>query len=135
MTATRESDVAAPLWILAVIALAMFLRQSRALFLPVALAALLSFALAPAVRGLRSLRLGRWLSASLVVGVLAAATAWGVYTVGDRTAEAVADLPQQAREVRERMQASSGSLFERISRAADEIRQIGHSRDASQKQP
>ncbi len=42
-------SIAVPLWTLAVIALVFFLRFAQALFIPIALAILISYALEPAV--------------------------------------------------------------------------------------
>ena len=122
MAVTRS---AAPLWILAGIAVALLLREGRDLFVPIAIAALLTFALAPAVRQLQRLRLPRTAAAAVLLGTITAGAVWGAYAMGDDIVETIQQLPRTARELRERMQEGGGSLLERINKAARELRQVG----------
>jgi predicted PurR-regulated permease PerM len=124
-TSAAGANLAAPLWILAVIGVALFLREGRDLFLPIALALLLSFALAPVVRLLQRARVNRWIAVTLVMGALAAAALLGAYRLADNAAQAIRELPQTVRQVRERMAAGAGGSFlDRLNRAADEMRKM-----------
>ncbi|RPJ57104.1 MAG: AI-2E family transporter [Acidobacteria bacterium] len=100
-------SVAIPLWTLAVIALAFFLRFAQALFIPVALAILISYALEPAVAWLERLRVPRVLGATLLLLVFLGGTGWGVYALRDEAAQAFEALPEAARRLRE-MVSSTG---------------------------
>jgi predicted PurR-regulated permease PerM len=119
------SSPTTPLWILAVVGVALFLREARDLFLPIALSLLLAFALAPVVRLLQRTRMNRWVAVTLVMGSLCAAALLGAYQLADNAAQAMRELPQTLRQVRQRMeQGGGGSFIERMNRAADEMRKM-----------
>jgi predicted PurR-regulated permease PerM len=118
------------LWVLAFVAAALFLREASALCIPIAIAALLSFALGPIIRLLERARLPPLAAAVVLLTVFSAAAVWGAWSVGDNVARTLHQLPQTARQVRERMEESGGSWLERIDRAAAEIRQVGTGRPA-----
>jgi predicted PurR-regulated permease PerM len=122
----------APLWILATVAVVLFLREAAEVCIPVAIAALLSFALAPIVRALERWHVPRLVAAALLLLALCGAAIYGVYAAGDNVARQIRDLPQTARQVRERMQDGGGSLLARLNRAAEELRGIG---DAGRAEP
>ena len=119
----RSADSSAgPLWALAAVATVLLLREARDLCVPIAIAVLLSFALAPVVRAMQRLRLPRIAAAALLLAGIGSVTVWGISAAGDTVASAIHDLPDTARQIRQRMQASDGNLLERVNRAAAELR-------------
>lgn len=125
-------SVAIPLWTLAVIALAFFLRFAQALFIPVALAILISYALEPAVAWLERLRIPRVLGATLLLLVFLGGTGWGVYALRDAATQAFEALPEAARRLRE-MVSSTGreGPLGQVREAAAELGMGGGGTDAS----
>ncbi len=117
--------IAVPLWVLALIATAFFLREARELFVPIAIAALISYALYPVVWWLEQHRVPRSAAVSLVVGGLLAVTLWGVSTLGDDVRRAAEQLPQQLRQVQQQLQAGTGNTLGNLREAAREARNVG----------
>lgn len=122
----RQSEwaalVAAPLWLLALVALAFFLRETRGLFVPLALGFLASYVLQPAVRWLDRLGSPRTLSAAIVVGVIFGLAGWAGWALKDDFTQAAHDLPQQVREIRGELQASqAGGTLGQLQQAAREM--------------
>ena len=127
--------IALPLWILAVIAVAFFLRESRELFVPIALAVLVSYALYPAVAWMVRRRVPRLAAATLVVGGLVAVTLWGISTLGDDVRSVAEQLPQQLRQVQQRVRSGSGGLLQRLRESAEEAQQLGEMATAGGDRP
>jgi predicted PurR-regulated permease PerM len=125
MADREEVRYAAPLWVLALLAAAMFLRAASDLCVPIAIAGLLSFALAPIVRLLQRGRLPRLAATAVLLAVIAGVSFWGVAAAGDSIADTIRDLPRTVRQVRARMHESGGTLLERLNRAAAELREGG----------
>lgn len=97
---TALNQAAVPLWILAVVAVTIFLREGRGLFVPMALALLASYALYPVVSWFDRFRLPRSASAAVVVAMVAGLAGWTGWVLSDDFAEAVDDLPRQVRQIR-----------------------------------
>ncbi|HEX7085271.1 MAG TPA: AI-2E family transporter [Vicinamibacterales bacterium] len=117
--------IVVPLWMLAMIAVGFFLRESRELCVPIALAVLFSYALYPAVSWLTRHRVPRLAAATLVVGGLLGVTLLGVSTLGDDVRSAAETLPQQLREVQQRLRSGSGGLMQRVRESAREAQKVG----------
>lgn len=112
---------AAAVWILAIVATLFFLRTARQLLIPIALAVLISYALEPLVAWLERHRVPRMAGASLVMLLILAGGAWGVYALKDDAIQVVDALPQAARRVREVVVSQLGSGAGAIQQAADEL--------------
>jgi len=122
-----RADLGALLGIFLVIA-ALYL--GRPLLIPLALALLVTFLLAPLVDRLERLRLGRTLSVVVLLLMLGAA-AGGIGWMGAREASVLADeLPQYRTNLRAKIRDLRGPLGS-LSGAAEEINQLG---DAIEKQ-
>jgi predicted PurR-regulated permease PerM len=120
--AAAPGRIAAPLWILAVLATAFFLRETREVFVPVALALLASFAAYPLVRRIDGLGVPRPVSAALVVGGIVGILGWGGWTLKDDFAAGARDLPQQIRQIRTQVQSgANGGIVSRLREAAREL--------------
>lgn len=113
---------------LLLLVIATILRLGRDIFVPIALAVLLSFVLAPAVRGLQRMAVKQGLAVILVV-VLAFSTIAGVAVIaGNQMAGLGADLPRYQSTIRDKIAGLSGSLtpggtFKRAIEAFEEIGQ------------
>ncbi len=115
-------SVSMPLWILAVVAAAFFLRESRGLFVPLALGFLASYVLQPVVHQLDRLGTPRTLNAALVVGVVVGAAGWLGWSLSDDFTQAVRELPQQVREIRRELRSSqAGGTLGQLEQAAREM--------------
>jgi predicted PurR-regulated permease PerM len=88
-------------WILAVVATIWFLREARALLLPIALGILISYALEPIVRWLERRGIKRWVGAALVMLTVVALAGSGMYAVRDDALEMVRAAPRAMERARE----------------------------------
>ena len=93
--------VAVPLWILATVATAFFLRAATQLLIPIVLAVLISYALEPVVAWLTRRRLPRLAAASAVLLALCGLLGWGTYSLRGDAMQVVDSLPEAARRARE----------------------------------
>jgi len=117
-----------PLWILALVALAFFLRSTRELFVPIVLAMLAAAALAPVVRWLEARRVPRVVGSSLVVVALVALAGWAAWALSDDFDRMATRLPAQIREVQRRVAATSdGGTMARLRQAMEEIQELAAS--------
>ena len=108
-----------------VIVMALYLGQD--IFVPLALAILLSFVLAPLTRGLQRIRLPRSIAVILVVG-LAFALMFGVGTLmGRQIAQLAGDLPRYESTIREKVKTLRGASAGdgTLERAADMLQDLG----------
>jgi predicted PurR-regulated permease PerM len=119
-------SVSMPLWILAVIAAAFFLRESRGLFVPLALGFLASYVLQPVVSQLDRLGTPRVLNATFVVGVVVGVVGWVGWSLSDDFTRAARELPQQVREIRAELRSSqAGGTLGQLEQAAREMQGAG----------
>ncbi|MCW5979033.1 MAG: AI-2E family transporter [Bryobacteraceae bacterium] len=114
------------LTLLSILAIIFLLRYAQAVFVPIALAVLISFALNPFVTLLCRLRVPRALSAAIVLLVVLMGTGYGVYALRHQALEAVENLPDVARELRRQIRQVRGTPgnagpIEKIREAASEI--------------
>jgi predicted PurR-regulated permease PerM len=87
-------------WILAATAILFFLRFSRELLIPIAVAVLVSYALWPVVEWLQRRRIPRSAGAAIVMLVILGCVAWGMHALKDdvsRSVEAVPGAVERAR--------------------------------------
>lgn len=89
-----------PLWILAAVAAAFFLRSARELLIPIALAGLISYALEPLVAWLERRRVPRLAGTTLVLITIFAAAAGGLYAFRAGVMQALELLPRAAERIR-----------------------------------
>ena len=99
MTTRVERAVAPALWVLAALAVLMFLRTAYELLIPIAIAVLLSYAIEPLIVRLERARIPRLLGAALVVGLLVGTACWAVYAARDQLRNAMTALPQAAQRI------------------------------------
>lgn len=117
----------ASLSVLAVLATLMALHAASAVFLPLLLGLMLSYALSPAVDRLQRLRVPRALGAAVLLVSIAGTLGWTAYTLSDEASNLIASLPAATQKVREAVQAQRGqkeSAIDKVQRAANELEQV-----------
>jgi predicted PurR-regulated permease PerM len=107
--AQTGSDVRAALWVIAVVAVIFLLHTARALFIPIVIAAVTSYALAPVVKWLERHRVPAMAGAGLVLLALLGAVAGGAYVLRDDARELVASLPHTVDRVQALVAAQIGA--------------------------
>jgi len=109
----------------AALAFVLFLHYAESVLVPIILGVLISYALTPLVAGLVKLRAPRALAAALAVLLLLGAIGTGAYTLSDEAMSIVANLPEAARRLRQRVVAhqrdDETALLAQVKKAANEI--------------
>lgn len=112
--------------VLAILAGLFVLQWARAVFIPVMLSVLLSYALSPLINWLESRRVPRWLSSAvLLLGILGAMGS-GAYLLRLEAAQLIEALPAAAQKLGQALRSSSGkssSALETVQKAAAQIEQ------------
>ena len=116
-----SSANATALWILAVLGTVFFLRAARQLLIPIALAVLISYALEPVVAWLERHRLPRMAGAGLILLIILALGAGGVYALKDDAIQVVQALPKATERAREMVLAQLGSGSASIDEAIKQL--------------
>ena len=97
---------------------------ARAIFIPIVLSILISFALEPLVRSLTRIRVPRAVASGLTVAVLAGVIGYSTYSLSDDASNIVAAVPEAATKLRQalrREQRDGDSAIQQVQRAADEL--------------
>jgi predicted PurR-regulated permease PerM len=110
----------AALTVIATVAGIFVLQQAQSVLIPTVLGVLISYALSPMVTSLAHHHVPRVAGAALAVIVLVGGIGAGVYTLSDEAMAVVADVPEAARRLRERVVANSrrGSALQQMQEAA-----------------
>jgi predicted PurR-regulated permease PerM len=114
-----SSANAVALWIVAVVATVFFLRAAEMLLIPIALAVLISYALAPVVAWLEQYRVPRLAGAGLVLLLILGASVRGAYALGDDARDLASTLPRAVQRAREEMLARLGADTEALQQATE----------------
>ena len=120
----NRSAALAALALLAAAATMAILYWAQAVFIPIVLSLLISFALDPLVRVLMRIRLPRTIASALVVAALAGTIGYTVYGLADDAAAIVAAVPEAATKLRQTLRQEQGqedSAIQQVQRAADEL--------------
>ena len=115
--ATVSFASAVALWIVAVVATVFFLRAAKTLLIPIALAVLISYALAPVVSWLERHRVPRLAGAGLVLLLILGASSGGAYALRDDVRELAATLPKSIQRARQEVLSRLGTHTEAIQQA------------------
>jgi predicted PurR-regulated permease PerM len=111
--------------IIGALAFVLFLQYAVSVLVPIVLGVLISYALSPLVAGLVRWRVPRVLAAALAVLLLLGGIGTGVYTLSDEAMSIVANVPEAARRLRQRViahqRSTDGALLEQVKKAAAEI--------------
>src|SRR5687768_11008646 len=109
MVSSGNRAVIVPLWILTVLAALFFLREAKTLLIPIALALLISYALAPVVTWLERRRVPRLAGAGLVLLLILLAFVGGGYALRHDAKALVEAVPQALERGRDMVRARLGS--------------------------
>ena len=113
-----------PLAVLAAIAMILLLQYASAVFIPVTIAILVSYALSPAVTSLQKQGVPPALGAGVVLLLLLALLGLGGYKLRDEVGDIVDRIPTAAHRLRERVNEhhrQRDSVVEKVQRAAKEV--------------
>ena len=111
------------LTVVAVAAAMALLSWARAVFIPIVLSLLISFALEPVVRRLVRWRLPRMAASAVVVTLLVGALGYSGYAMSDDAASIIAEVPDAAAKLRravQRGQREPGAI-QNVTEAAEEL--------------
>ena len=110
--------------IIAVLASAFALQWAKAVFIPLLLGVMLSYALTPVVDRLQRWRLPRAAGAGLMLAAIVSGLGWGAWSISDDANSLIATLPEVAQKLRRTLQKpgpNSSSPIEKVQEAAAEI--------------
>jgi predicted PurR-regulated permease PerM len=112
--------------IIAVLAVLVVLRWASAVFIPVLVGVMLSYALSPIVDQLARWRVPRVLSASLLLAALVGGIGFTAYSLADDANELIESLPEAAQKLRQSMRshARAASPIDKVQKAATQIEQV-----------
>jgi predicted PurR-regulated permease PerM len=113
-----------PLAVLAVIAVVLLLQYASAVFIPVTIAILISYALSPSVTSLQKRGIPPALGAGIVLLLLLGLLGLGTYKLTGQVIEIVERVPAAAHRLRDRVaqhQHQHGGVVEKVQRAAKEV--------------
>jgi len=113
-----------PVAVLAVIAVVLLLKFASPVFIPVVLAILISYALAPAVTSMQKRGIPSALGAGIVLLLLLTLLGLGTYRLAGQVGQIIDQVPIAAQRVRERLQQNretSGGVVEKVQRAAKAV--------------
>jgi predicted PurR-regulated permease PerM len=112
------------LTIIALAAAMALLKWAQAVFIPIVLSVLISYALEPVVAWLARGKLPRAIAAALVVAITVTGLGWAVYTLSDDATAVVAQVPEAAQKLRRVLRRDSrgepGAIGQ-VQKAAEEI--------------
>lgn len=101
------------------------LRWAEPVLIPIVLAILISYVLAPMVRSMAKRGIPRALGAFIVIAAMCGGIGYGVYALSDDAVAIVDDLPRAARNVKERLEErrhpADATLLDKVQTAATEI--------------
>ena len=111
--------------VLAAFATVFALRWASAVFIPVFLGLMFSYALAPVLDRLERLRIPRVVGAALLLVTLVGSLGWTAYSLGDDTALLIESLPDAAQKVRQavRSRRHSETAIDKVQKAATQLEQ------------
>ena len=110
--------------VLAVIASLFALQWAKAVFIPLLLGVMLSYALTPAIEQLQRWRVPRTAGAGLLLAAIVAGLGWGAWAVSDDANALIESLPEVTQKLRKSLHKpgpNSDSTIDKVQRAAAEI--------------
>ncbi|MBK5206224.1 MAG: AI-2E family transporter [Polaromonas sp.] len=115
--------------VLAVLASVFMLHWAKAVFIPVMLSVLFSYALSPLVNWMELKRVPRWLGAAVLLLAIFGAIGSTAYSLRNEATQLVEALPAAAQKFRQAVKPRSGkadSALETMQKAASQIEQAAH---------
>jgi len=123
---TRSRPGHKSLVVLATLALLFTLHWASAVFIPVALGLVFSYALSPIVRQLQRWHVPRALGAALLLLAIGGGFGWTAYALSDDASTLIESLPTAAQKLRETLRVQRGrqeSAIDKVQRAATQLEQ------------
>ena len=125
---------------LATLAVVAALDYAQSILIPVVLGIVIAYALDPLVAGLRRIRIPRSVGAGIVLLALVGGVGVSVYAMAGQTMQIVAQVPQAAQRVRDRLRSNHSQrngAIQQVQRAATELQQTAEvaSQQAEPKAP
>ncbi len=117
----------AALVVIAVLACAFALQWAKAVFIPLLLGLMFSYALTPVVNMMQRWRVPRAAGAGLLLAAIVSTIGWGVWSLSDEASAFIDTLPQVAQKLRQTMQGQRQrpvATIEKMQQAATEIEQV-----------
>ncbi len=121
--------------VLAGLAFLFVLHWAKAVFIPVMLGVLFSYAFSPVVNWFEARRVPRWLSAAVLLLAILGGIGTTAWSLGDEAAQLVEALPAAAQKFRLAVKARTGrsdSALETVQKAASQIEQAAQESSAPQ---
>lgn len=113
-----------PLTVLAVVAAILLLQYASVVFIPVVIALLISYSLAPAVTALHKRGVPTPFGSAVVLVIVLALLGVGTYTLAGQVGQIIDDVPAASQRIRTRIrehQAQRGGVVEKMQRAAKAV--------------
>jgi predicted PurR-regulated permease PerM len=124
----------AALVVLCVLAVVFTLHWAKAVFVPLMLSLLLTYALEPLVALLERLKISRWIGAAVILLSLGGAVGWTGYSLSGSATELLDSLPVAAQKLRMAMRgggrASDPSALDTVQKAAAQLEQAAEENSA-----
>ena len=120
--------------VLTVLAVIFTLRWARAVFVPVLLGLMLSYALTPIVNRLQRWHVPRALGAGVLLSVILGSTGWVLYSLRDDAAVLIEALPEAAQKLRRTLQdprPSQPGTIDNVQKAASELQRAAEENAAA----
>jgi predicted PurR-regulated permease PerM len=115
----------ASLSVIAAFAFVLFLQYAQSVLIPIVIGVLLSYALSPLVSSLVRHHVPRVLAAAIALLLLLGSIGVGIYTLSDEARSIVANVPEAARRLRQRVvehqRTNNDALLAKVQEAAKEI--------------
>jgi len=124
MSETEHKVGAYSLPIIATLALILVLQYAQSVLIPVVLGVLISYALSPLVGSLARRHIPRTIGAAIALSLLVGGIGVGIYTLSDEAMSIVANVPEAARRLRERVvqhQQKKSGMLSQVQEAAKEL--------------
>jgi predicted PurR-regulated permease PerM len=111
------------LFVIAAAAAMAVLYWARAVFIPIVVSILISYALEPVVRAMTRIRLPRAVASAIVVAALGGIVGYSAYSLSDDASDIVAAMPEAATKLRQALRPQRGEdgAIQQVQRAAEEL--------------
>jgi len=122
---SSAKDISRILTLVAAVVVITALYFARVMLVPLALAVLFTFVLAPLVSALERIRIPRFLAIFLVVGIAVSGIGIMGWTVGNQLIDVTNQLPSYKTNIKEKIDAIHNPKNRRLDKAADAMKELG----------
>jgi len=121
--------------VIASLALVLMLQYAESVLIPIVIGILISYALSPMVTWMAKRHIPRAVGAAVAVLLLVGSIGGGVYTLSDEARSIVANVPEAARRLRERVTAHRTERDTMLTQVQDAAKEIEKTADAATAEP